>query len=62
MYYPNNGESNGAVKEPVPKLSILNIVIGKTPLTGIYCGKACIGNFPPVIGEGFFKKGTKLKT
>ena len=45
----------------VPKLSSLNIVIGTFPLTRVYSRKAVIGNFPPVIGEGFFMKGTKLK-
>ena len=42
----------GAIKETLPKLSILNIVIVKFPLTVAYSRKADISNFPPVIGEG----------
>ena len=43
----------GPVKKKVPKLCILNIIIGTVPLIGVYSSKAVIGNFPPVIGEGF---------
>ena len=49
-------------KQTVPKLSILNIVIGKFPLTGVYSRKAVLGNFPPVIGEGFLCKGQNLRS
>ena len=46
----------GQKKITVPKLSILSIVFGTFPLTGVYSRKALTGNVPRLSVKAFYEK------